>query len=191
MECDTSLRPIVKIRGKLSNARRFHQVQFQYMLKEKIWKQVTDSREGLLCIYCVMIRLGRKLRPSDFMPVPINFRRDGILTLLFPVEFSNHNYSFVDETDDFLKQFEEFMETPSEKKGFTTDKEFIKLWNKSENLEDLMKKLERKRDTVMRRARKIRKERIGKRNPLKTFHEEGCKKCGITLQNGLCPQCDR
>ena len=70
-----------------------------YMLKNKLWRKVIDNEDGstrgLLCITCAQLRLGRKVKPSDFKPVPLNLRQGGILDMLFPEQFRQHLEDFV------------------------------------------------------------------------------------------------
>ena len=37
-----------------------------YMVKHKLWKKAV-GRNGMLCILCLENRLGRKLKPKDFV----------------------------------------------------------------------------------------------------------------------------
>lgn len=44
-----------------------------YMVKNEIWLYVNNGRsEGMLCIGCVELRLGRRLTRKDFTDAPIN-----------------------------------------------------------------------------------------------------------------------
>ena len=43
-----------------------------YMVTNKIWKQVHPLDEGMLCIGCVELRLGRVLTRKDFSNAPLN-----------------------------------------------------------------------------------------------------------------------
>ena len=74
-----------------------------YMLEKDLWISVIDNEDGStngqLCIICAQVRLGRKLKPSDFTPVPLNLRTNGILTMMFPQEFRAHMKKFVDDED--------------------------------------------------------------------------------------------
>ena len=70
-----------------------------YMLNDKLWKTIIDnengSSKGLLCIICAQLRLGRKVKPSDFNPCPLNLREGGIISMLFPEQFAQHIKDFV------------------------------------------------------------------------------------------------
>ena len=70
-----------------------------YMLKNELWRMIINnedgSRDGLLCIICAQLRLGRKVEPSDFTPAPINLREGSVLWLMFPDEFKAHMQDFV------------------------------------------------------------------------------------------------
>lgn len=44
-----------------------------YMVKDELWESVVPDGEGMLCAGCLCKRLGRKLEPSDFDDVPINY----------------------------------------------------------------------------------------------------------------------
>ena len=74
-----------------------------YMLEKDLWKSIIDnedgSTKGQLCIICAQVRLGRKLKPSDFTAVPLNLRPNGILSMMFPTEFRAHMSKFVDNED--------------------------------------------------------------------------------------------
>ena len=71
------------------------------MLEKDLWKGIINnedgSTKGQLCIICAQVRLGRKLKPSDFTPVPLNLGPNGILTMMFPQEFRAHMKKFVDD----------------------------------------------------------------------------------------------
>ena len=73
------------------------------MLEKDLWKSIIDnedgSTKGQLCIICAQVRLGRKLKPSDFTAVPLNLRPNGILSMMFPTEFRAHMSKFVDNED--------------------------------------------------------------------------------------------
>ncbi len=76
-----------------------------YMLNNDLWKKIINnengSSKGLLCIICAQLRLGRKVKPSDFKPVPLNLRDGGMLWMLFPDALKNHMKDFVaDEASD-------------------------------------------------------------------------------------------
>ena len=43
-----------------------------YMIHDELWAQINPQLEGLLCIGCVEKRLGRKLKPEDFLPYKTN-----------------------------------------------------------------------------------------------------------------------
>lgn len=43
-----------------------------YMLRSDLWRGLTGSRYGYLCIGCLEARLGRRLRLDDFMLCPLN-----------------------------------------------------------------------------------------------------------------------
>mgnify|MGYP003979810587 CR=1 FL=1 len=72
-----------------------------YMLKDDLWTEIIanedESSEGRLCIICAQLRAGRKFVPKDFKAVPLNLRPNGMITLLFPVEFKEHLSAFVGE----------------------------------------------------------------------------------------------
>lgn len=44
-----------------------------YMVHNHVWYDEAGMDEGMLCIGCLEIRLGRQLRAEDFMDVPIHF----------------------------------------------------------------------------------------------------------------------
>lgn len=44
-----------------------------YMVHDEVWEQAVPDRDGMLCAGCLCERLGRKLEPSDFADVPINY----------------------------------------------------------------------------------------------------------------------
>ena len=76
-----------------------------YMLERDLWKSIINNEDGStrgqLCIICAQVRLGRKLKPSDFTSVPLNFRTNGgILAMMFPTEFRAHMRKFVNNEDD-------------------------------------------------------------------------------------------
>ena len=75
-----------------------------YMLENKLWIEIINNKnekpnypasKGLLCIICAQLRLGRKVKPSDFKPVPLNLKQGGILDMLFPEQFRQHMADFV------------------------------------------------------------------------------------------------
>ena len=70
-----------------------------YMLENKLWIEIINNKDGstrgLLCIICAQLRLGRKVKPSDFKPVPLNLKQGGILDMLFPEQFRQHMADFV------------------------------------------------------------------------------------------------
>ena len=74
-----------------------------YMLNDDLWTEIIDnengSDEGLLCIICAQLRLGRKLVPADFAPAPLNLRERGILSMLFPDQYLDHMRDFVRDPD--------------------------------------------------------------------------------------------
>src|SRR5262245_57063648 len=45
-----------------------------YMVRDEVWDAAigADSFISFLCIGCLELRLGRRLRPSDFTDVPVN-----------------------------------------------------------------------------------------------------------------------
>lgn len=43
-----------------------------YMLENPVWLEANPADDGMLCIGCVEERLGRRLRPDDFMPIEMN-----------------------------------------------------------------------------------------------------------------------
>jgi len=49
-----------------------------YSLRNEIWNRICLGKEkaGMLCLFCVEKRLGRKLRFSDFSDAPLNFEED-------------------------------------------------------------------------------------------------------------------
>lgn len=44
-----------------------------YMVEHHVWHLATSNYNDILCIGCLENRLGRKLVPEDFSPVPLNF----------------------------------------------------------------------------------------------------------------------
>jgi len=48
-----------------------------YFVKSEIWLSVVGSRKGMLCVYCLEIRLGRWLTAADFTDASINDPRYG------------------------------------------------------------------------------------------------------------------
>lgn len=42
-----------------------------YMVLHRLWSSVVLT-SGMLCIGCLEKRLGRKLKPADFLPCPLN-----------------------------------------------------------------------------------------------------------------------
>ncbi len=79
-----------------------------YMLKNKLWKKIINNKDGsskgILCIICAQLRLGRKVKPSDFKDVPLNLRDRGMLWMLFPQALKNHMSKFVeDEAADLME----------------------------------------------------------------------------------------
>ena len=74
-----------------------------YMLEKDLWTSIINnedgSTKGQLCIICAQVRLGRKLKPSDFTAVPLNLRPRGILSMMFPTEFHAHMMKFVSDED--------------------------------------------------------------------------------------------
>jgi hypothetical protein len=68
-----------------------------YMLNDDLWNELigNEKGDGLLCIICAQLRLGRKLVPSDFKPVQLNLREKGILWMMFPEEITQHMKDFV------------------------------------------------------------------------------------------------
>jgi len=49
------------------------EIREYYMLTSEVWLEAVPDREGMLCINCVELRLGRQLWPEDFMEAPLNF----------------------------------------------------------------------------------------------------------------------
>jgi len=43
-----------------------------YMVKNKIWRKAHPEDDGMLCIGCLEVRLGRVLTHKDFTSAPIN-----------------------------------------------------------------------------------------------------------------------
>ena len=43
-----------------------------YMLKDRLWKRINPSVDGMLCLPCAEKRLGRPLSRKDFKDVPLN-----------------------------------------------------------------------------------------------------------------------
>lgn len=43
-----------------------------YMLKNKLWKQIADNKNGMMCIGCVENKLNRTLKRKDFTDAPVN-----------------------------------------------------------------------------------------------------------------------
>jgi hypothetical protein len=43
-----------------------------YMLKDRLWKRINPSIDGMLCLPCAEKRLGRPLSRRDFKKVPVN-----------------------------------------------------------------------------------------------------------------------
>jgi hypothetical protein len=74
---------------------RHNGVNMHYILKNELWYEINKRNRGLLCLICAQIRLGRKFVPTDFKAVPLNFKRNGPLSLLFPTEFTDHMVEFV------------------------------------------------------------------------------------------------
>lgn len=48
-----------------------------YFIHTHLWLSVTSSINGMLCIGCLEIRLGRQLAPADFTDASINSLRHG------------------------------------------------------------------------------------------------------------------
>ena len=42
------------------------EVEYNHMLKDKIWLEANPKDKGLLCVSCIQKRLGRLLEQSDF-----------------------------------------------------------------------------------------------------------------------------
>jgi hypothetical protein len=45
-----------------------------YMLRDPVWLEANPDDEGMLCLWCVQVRLGRLLRQGDFSLAPVNFK---------------------------------------------------------------------------------------------------------------------
>jgi hypothetical protein len=43
-----------------------------YMLKDRLWKRINPSVDGMLCLPCAEKRLGRSLSRKDFKDVRVN-----------------------------------------------------------------------------------------------------------------------
>lgn len=44
-----------------------------YMVQDEVWMQAQlDATDGMLCIGCLEQRIGRRLKPADFIDAPIN-----------------------------------------------------------------------------------------------------------------------
>jgi hypothetical protein len=43
-----------------------------YALRKEVWLSANPEGDGMLCIGCVEIRIGRHLTPEDFTDVPLN-----------------------------------------------------------------------------------------------------------------------
>jgi hypothetical protein len=43
-----------------------------YMVVDTVWLAANPDEAGMLCIGCLEMRLGRQLRPDDFLPVEMN-----------------------------------------------------------------------------------------------------------------------
>jgi hypothetical protein len=62
-----------------------------YALKNHLWRRAVDrsQRHGMLCLSCLQRRLGRPLRPDDFLSEPINTRIPELLAQLPAIEDSS------------------------------------------------------------------------------------------------------
>lgn len=49
-----------------------YESQEYFMLRNKLWKAVHSAVDGMLCLACTEVRLGRPLTKRDFAPVPVN-----------------------------------------------------------------------------------------------------------------------
>jgi hypothetical protein len=46
-----------------------------YMLKDRLWRRINPSIDGMLCLRCAETRLGRPLHRGDFKTLPVNFNQ--------------------------------------------------------------------------------------------------------------------
>lgn len=44
-----------------------------YMVHDELWEKYGPPKRGCLCIGCLELRIGRRLRPDDFMDAPANW----------------------------------------------------------------------------------------------------------------------
>ena len=49
--------------------------QQYYVLKDRLWKRINPSIDGMLCLPCAEKRLGRSLTRRDFKNVPNNINQ--------------------------------------------------------------------------------------------------------------------
>jgi hypothetical protein len=45
-----------------------------YMVHDKLWLSANPKGDGKLCVTCLEARIGRRLKPSDFIDAPVNRR---------------------------------------------------------------------------------------------------------------------
>lgn len=43
-----------------------------YMIRDALWLKANPNDDGKMCIGCVELKIGRRLRPKDFRPAPVN-----------------------------------------------------------------------------------------------------------------------
>lgn len=43
-----------------------------YMVNDDVWEEAEMDEDGMLCVGCLEVRLGRQLVPADFPDLPIN-----------------------------------------------------------------------------------------------------------------------
>ncbi|WP_457489141.1 hypothetical protein [Tardiphaga sp. P5_C10] len=49
-----------------------------YMVHDDLWLNAHPKRDGKLCVGCLETRIGRRLKPEDFIDAPINRRFDAM-----------------------------------------------------------------------------------------------------------------
>jgi hypothetical protein len=52
--------------------------QHYYMLKNRLWKRINPSVDGMLCLPCAEKRLGRSLSRKDFKDIPLNISQSRV-----------------------------------------------------------------------------------------------------------------
>lgn len=58
--------------------------QNYYMVTDKVWLEVNDTKEGMLCIECLEKRLGRKLKTGEVTDCLINRENPYMAPLVVP-----------------------------------------------------------------------------------------------------------